>query len=191
MHESARHVHGALVDGGANGGLLGSDARVLETHLTAMANVEGVTHDVLENLPIVQAAAKLDTLDDGPVIAIFSSYALRSDGGRTIHCKSQIESFGLIVDDRAQSNGGTQCIVTTEGYVVPLHIRDGLPYLDMTAPMDADLERYPHVFFTSDTPWDPSVLDQEFSAPDFELPPVALSRRDALDSRVDEYGELR
>ena len=62
VHESARHVHGALIDGGANGGLLGSDARVLETHLTATANVEGVTHDVLENLPIVQAAAKLDTL---------------------------------------------------------------------------------------------------------------------------------
>jgi len=191
VHESARHVHGALIDGGANGGLLGSDARVLETHLTATANVEGVTHDVLENLPIVQAAAKLDTLDDGAVIAIFSSYALRSDGGRTIHCKSQMESFGLIVDDRAQSNGGKQCIVTTEGYVVPLHIRDGLPYLDMTAPTDDDLERYPHVFFTADTPWDPSVLDQEFSAPDFELPSVALARRDALDGRVDEYGELR
>ena len=181
VHESARHVLGALIDGGANGCLLGSDARVLETHLTATANVEGVTHDVLENLPIVQAAAKLDTLDDGPVIAIFSLYALRNDGGRTIHCKGQMESFGLIVDDRAQSNGGTQCIVTTKGYVVPLHIREGLPYVDMTVPTDDDLDRYPHVFFTSDTPWDPSVLDQEFSVPDFDMPSTALARRDALD----------
>ena len=191
VHESARHVLGALIDGGANGGLLGSDARVLETHLTATANVEGVTHDLLENLPIVQAAAKLDTLDDGPVIAIFSSYALRNDGGRTIHCKGQMESFGLIVDDRAQSNGGTQCLVTTEGYIVPLHIREGLPYLDMTVPTDDDLDRYPHVFFTSDTPWDPSVLDQEFSAPDFDMPSTALARRDTLDGRVDAFGELR
>ena len=47
------------------------------------------------------------------------------------------------------------------------------------------------MFFTADTPWDPSVLDQEFSAPDFELPPVALARLDALDGRVDEFGELR
>ena len=142
VHESAHHVLGALIDGGANGGLLGSDARVLETHLTATANVEGVTHDVLENLPIVQAAAKLDTLDDGPVIAIFSLYALCNDGGRTIHCKGQMESFGLIVDNCAQSNGGTQCIVITEGYIVPLHIREGLPYLDMTVPTDDDLNKW-------------------------------------------------
>ena len=53
VHESARHVRGALIDGGANGGLIGSDARILETHLTATANVEGITQNVMENLPIV------------------------------------------------------------------------------------------------------------------------------------------
>ena len=92
----------------------------------------------------------------------------------------QMESFGLIVDDRAQSNGGTQCIVNTKGYIVPLHIRKGLPYLDMTVPTDDDLDCYPHVFFTSDTPWDPSVLDQEFSPPKFDMPSTALARWDAL-----------
>lgn len=78
---------GALVDGGANGGLIGSDARILEVDLIATADVVGVTDDVMSSLPIVQAAARLETVSDGPIIAIFSSYAQRNDGGRTIHSK--------------------------------------------------------------------------------------------------------
>ena len=65
---------GALVDGGANGGLLGDDAIVLDTDLVATADVVGVTNDVLPSLPIVQGAAKIETILDGPVIGIFSSY---------------------------------------------------------------------------------------------------------------------
>jgi hypothetical protein len=28
--------------------------------------------------------------------------------------------------------------------------------------MDAEMNKYPHVFLMSDAPWDPSVLDTEF-----------------------------
>ena len=31
----------------------------------------------------------------------------------------------------------------------------------MTKPTDHDLEIYPHVIFTSDMDWDPSILDNE------------------------------
>eukprot|EP00977_Amphora_coffeiformis_P025615 scaffold20852_cov99-Amphora_coffeaeformis.AAC.1 len=47
--------------------------------------------------------------------------------GKTIHSKGQMENFGIVVDDRARSAGGNQFVITTEGYVIPLHIRDGLP----------------------------------------------------------------
>ena len=40
-----------------------------------------------------------------------------------------MESFGLLIDDKSHVIGGTQCIVTNEGYVMPLHIRNGLPYM--------------------------------------------------------------
>jgi hypothetical protein len=32
----------------------------------------------------------------------------------------------------------------------------------MTLPTDAQLNNLPHVFITSDSPWDPSVIDNEF-----------------------------
>ena len=34
--------------------------------------------------------------------------------------------------------------------------------MDMQIPMDAEMDKYPHVFITADSPWDPSVLDNEF-----------------------------
>ena len=49
--------------------------------------------------------------------------------------------------------GGLQCIKTVDGYVFPLNVRDGLPYLD------AEFESLPHVILTSDVDWDPRVMD--------------------------------
>ena len=186
----AAPVHGSLIDGGANGGLVGSDARILETDLIATADVIGVTDDVLPSLPIVQAAARVDTVSDGPIIVILSSYAQRSDGGRTIHSKGQLESFGTVVHDSSRAVGGSQCLVTPEGFVIPLHIRDGLPFMDMSVPSDADMDHFPHVFLCSDSPWDPTILDNEFSHANFETPAVATERRTAADSRVTDFGTI-
>ena len=192
VHESGTTMPdgGSLIDGGANGGLLGSDAWILETDLAATADVLGVTQDVLKSLPIVQAAAKIATVEDGFIIGIFSSYAQWGDGGRTIHSKGQLESFGMIVDDKSRTAGGSQCVITSEGYVVPLHIRNGLPCMDMSIPTDDDMASYPHVFFCANSPWDPSVLDNEFSAGDFTIPDIAVTRHDSADPRVNAFGEI-
>ena len=147
--QASNSLKGALIDGGANGGLIGSDAIILEEDLLNRADVVGVTDHVLSSLPIVQAAAKLDTADQGPIIGIFSSYAKREDGGPTVHSKGQMESFGLLIDDKSSQLGGSQCIITTEGYVVPLHIRQGLPYMPMAVPSQEELDSLPHVFFMS------------------------------------------
>ena len=40
-----------------------------------------------------------------------------------------VEHFKNQVHDRSVKTGGKQCIVTLDGYVLPLSIRSGLPYL--------------------------------------------------------------
>jgi len=55
--------------------------------------------------------------------------------------------------------GGRQCIFTHDGYSLPLTIRDGLAYLDMCKPSDAEYQSLPHIILTSDAGWDPRVLD--------------------------------
>ena len=37
-------------------------------------------------------------------------------------------------------------VVTHEGYAIPLHVRTGLYYMDMSLATDTELEHLPHVF---------------------------------------------
>ena len=65
-----------------------------------------------------------------------------------------MEHFGLVIDDKSRNAGGKQCIITPEGYTIPIHVRDGLPRMDMRIPTDAEMDNYPHVFITADSTWD-------------------------------------
>ena len=64
---------GALVDRGANGGILGQDARVFHSYLREV-DVTGIARNSLSGLAIVDAAAKIMS-NRGPVIGIMMNYA--------------------------------------------------------------------------------------------------------------------
>ena len=51
-------------------------------------------------------------------------------------------------------------IESLEGYQVPLSIICGLPYMMMRPYVDGELDKYPNVHITADTPWNPKVLDK-------------------------------
>jgi hypothetical protein len=59
---------------------------------------------------------------------------------------------------------GKQRILTPDGYKIPLKYRNGLPYMDITYPTTEDIETYPHVYFTKDSTWDPTILDDEYES---------------------------
>ena len=61
---------GALMDSGANGGMAGSDMRILNYHAQDRAHVTGIAGNSLFDLPIVTGAALIVTMH-GPVIGIF------------------------------------------------------------------------------------------------------------------------
>ena len=100
-------------------------------------------------------------MDEGQIILIMSQYAHKPDS-KTIHSKSLLESFGSLVHDSTVSAGGHQVIVTHEGFVIPLHVRNGFCFMDMKPSSDSDLKHYTHVFITSDAPWNPDIVDDEF-----------------------------
>ena len=186
---------GALMDSGANGGLVGNDTRVLSVVPNAHVDITGVTGSPITKLNLVQSASLVDTVDEGKIVLIMSQYAHQPDG-KTIHSKSQLEHFGCFVHDSAKRAGGKQCVYTPEGYVIPLHVRNGLYYMDMAVPSDSDLDAFPHVFLTSDSPWNPEIVDEEFffdplTGPALTDDPLLSDLRRARDPRVDAYGNLQ
>jgi len=184
---------GALIDRGANGGIAGDDVLLLET-TSRTCNVTGIDDHKLHDLPIGTCAGLVRT-HLGPIIVLLHQYAY-SGKGKTIHSSAQIEHFGNDVNDKSTKvRRGKQRIVTLDGYIIPIHIRNGLPYIDMSKPSSEDLDTYPHVVLTSDVDWNPECLDCEFDLDEWsdavqtitELPPEAGYN----DLAFDEHGLYR
>ena len=105
-----------------------------------------------------------------------------------------MEHFAVTIHNKSQNARAKQCIISLEGYTIPIHVPDGLPCIDMRIPNDADMDNYPHTFLTADSPWDPLVLDNEFEE-EFcdavtELPEVK-EQRDGADPRIEGYRFLQ
>ena len=186
IFQHANHTNNQLVDRGANGGLAGSDMRVIyKTH--RKINISGIDNHEVNGLDVVTAATLLNT-SLGKVIGIFNEYAHLGKGS-SIHSSGQLEWFKTHVDEKSIKVGGTQLITTLEGYSVPLLIKDGLAYATcLGRPTDQDMDTYPHVFFTSPDEWDPSVLDHD-PPPRDGLDPSQVLDQPFGDPMFDAYGD--
>ena len=187
LFQHANHTNQQLVDCGANGGLAGSDMRVIhKTH--RKINIQGIDNHEVTGLDVVTAATLLNT-SQGKVIGIFNEYAYLGKGS-SIHSSGQLEWFKTNVDEKSVKVGGTQLITTLDGYSVPLLIKDGLAYATSVGrPTDQDMDTYPHVFFTSPDEWDPSVLDHD--PPHLDgLDPSQVPDQPFGDPMFDAYGDF-
>ena len=187
IFQHANHTNNQLVDRGANGGLAGSDMRVIyKTH--RKINISGIDNHEVNGLDVVTVATLLNT-SLGKVIGIFNEYAHLGKGS-SIHSSGQLEWFKTHVDEKSIKVGGTQLITTLEGYSVPLLIKDGLAYAtSLGRPTDQDMDTYPHVFFTSPDEWDPSVLDHD-PPPLDGLDPSQVLDQPFGDPMFDAYGDF-
>ena len=151
--QASEAKHGSLVDREANGGLAGSDVRIL-SRSSRKCTVTGIDSHELQGLDVVQCADLVET-NHGIVNLIMNECACYGKG-HTIHSSGQIEWFKNSVDDRSVQVGGKQRICTIDGYTMPLTCRGGLMYLSILGnPTDTDLERYPAVHLTGPHEWDP------------------------------------
>ena len=187
LFQHANHTNQQLVDHGGNGGLAGSDMRVIhKTH--RKINIQGIDSHEVTGLDVVTAATLLNT-SQGKVIGIFNEYAYLGKGS-SIHSSGQLEWFKTNVDEKSVKVGGTQLITTLDGYSVPLLIKDGLAYAtSLGKPTDQDMDAYPHAFFTSLDEWDPSVLDHD--PPHLDgLDPIQVPDQPFGDPMFDAYGDF-
>ena len=93
--QASQAKHGSLVDRGANGGLAGSDLRIL-SRSSRKCTVTGIDSHELQGLDVVQCAAIVKT-NHGIVNLIMNEYAcygkghtIHSSGHDTIYIKTQV-----------------------------------------------------------------------------------------------------
>ena len=181
---------GALIDRGANGGILGDDARII-AETDRVVNVQGIRDHQVTDLKIVSAGGVVDS-QHGPVIAIFHQYA-HMGSGKSIHSSIQLEAFGLeVIDKSCKVTGGRQRIITPDGYIHPLQIKDGLAYIIMRPYTEKEWMILPHVHWTQDKDWDPSVLDHSLGDHDEEWFDAVADITELPNKHLfDEFGNYR
>ena len=124
-------------------------------------NIVGIDNHELAGLDVTTVT--LFHTPKGKIVGIFNKYVYLGKGSST-NSPGQMEHFKVNMCDKSIKVGGEQHIETLEGRTLPLSIKNGLAYLKfLGAPTVSDLEKYPHVMFTSPGEWDPSILDHEFT----------------------------
>ena len=186
----ARTSFGSLVDRGANGGVAGEDVRVIAKHPHRKVDIQGIDNHQLSSVPIATVGGVVSS-QRGEVIAILHQYAY-TGRGKTIHSAAQLESHLNDVNDRSvHIDGGLQRIKTVDGYVHPINICSGLPYVRLRPYTDEEWETLPHVVWTSDVDWDPSVLDHAHDDDDHWYDAVSSLEDDPEFNLFDAFGNYR
>ena len=150
----------ALVDRGANGNIGGSDVTLIEL-TNKVVNVQGIDEHEIHDIPIATVGGVTNT-QHGEVIAIMHQTAYTGKG-HSILAPCQLESFKNNVNEKSIKAGGTQRITTCDGYIHPIDIKNGLSYIALRPFTQKEWDNLPHVMWTSDVEWDPTVLDHNMS----------------------------
>ena len=100
--------------------------------------------------------------------------------------------FGNDVNDKSMKvPGGLQRITTEDGFCIPLNIKAGLPYRSMRLYIDNEWDDLPHIILTSDTDWNPSILDNTIDDNEEWFDALSDFPNDTPDSLFDLQGNYR
>ena len=134
------------MDRGAIGGITGSDMHV-HLKIDKCIDLSGIDEHTVSNLELVTTTAVLQS-QQGEFIGIFH-WCTRMPKKKSMHSCRQLEHHGIKVHDRSPVVTKKQpCVVTPEGHVIPMQVRDGLVHLDMRPNTDKEWDELPHVVMT-------------------------------------------
>ena len=142
--QESSNTKSSLVDRGANGGIAGSDCRIIASTVDPRrVDIVGIAGNELPKVPIGTVGSYVET-NKGPVIAIWHQYAMHMEGA-SIHSSGQMEHHKIQVSDKSMKVGGMQRIRTPDGYIMPLDVRNGLVYLPMRPCADEEYDTLPQI----------------------------------------------
>ena len=188
-HQNNQSIKNALIDRGANGGMAGEGMKIIAV-TDRKVDVSGIDNHELTGLKIVTAGGVVKS-QRGEVIAIIHQMA-HVPGGKTIISSPQLEHFGIDVDDKNQKlQKGKQCLTTPEGYVIPMNFINGLPYIPIRPFSKNEWDTLAHVVLSSDTEWDPSILDSNITDNEMAMKSCDINptqHDNTAYARIAEYG---
>ena len=188
IFQHANHTNNQLVDCGANGGLAGSDMRVIYKTYRKI-NISGIDNHEVNGLDVVTAATLLNT-SLGKVIGIFNEYAHLGKDHPSIH-QVNLNGQDSCCDEKSIKVGGTQTYYYSGWIFRPSPHQGwfGLCHLPWKTHRSGI---WTHTHMSSShlpDEWDPSVLDHD-PPPLDGLDPSQVLDQPFGDPMFDAYGDF-
>ena len=163
MSKQDRFVGGrylALVDGGANGGIIGRDMRIIYFNADGKRvhiEIAGDHHLTGNRLCCGCSVSKSN---QGWVKLMWAQGAQVKTQENSILSVVQMRDIRCVVSNVALAHGGKQEILSPAGIKQPLIIKNGLPYLVHQYPTQKQMDEITREeFMTSINDWDPTKYD--------------------------------
>ena len=132
--------HLALVDGGANGGIIGRDTRIIYFNADGKQVRIGIAgnHQLTGNRLCCGCSVAKSNL--GWIKLMWAQGAQVKTQQNSILSVVQMRDNGCVVNDVAMAPSGKQEILTPSGVQLPLIIKNGLPYLVHQYPTEKQMK---------------------------------------------------
>ena len=108
--------------------------------------------------------------------------------GKTLHSSIQLEAFGNHVHDKPKRIGGLQCVQTNDGYIHRIDLKNGLAYVQMCPYSQNEWDTLPHVIWTSNSQWNPTIFDHSASDDQHCFGAIQDVNKDTTNHNFDLYG---
>ena len=118
----------SLLNRGANECIAGADTPIIFKNKHHKVDFQGINFHQMVGLSIGTAEAIVNTTDG--IIAFLNQYTYTCRV-TFIHLSEQVKSYKSIVDDHSMKVSGKQRIITSEQYIIPVDICNGLSCITM------------------------------------------------------------
>ena len=185
-------MHLALVNGGANGTIIGLNKRIIYFNSDRKRVSIGIAGDPQLTCNRLYCGCSVVKSSHGWIKLLWPQEAQVKTQQNFILSVVQMQDNGIFVNVVAEQHGRTQMMMTVNGVRLPLVIKNGLMYLEhyyTTAKQMAEITR--EEFMTAKIDWNPRKLYDIKGASDLSIRQFPPTPIDAIDSFYNSQGDLR
>ena len=189
-----RKGNDSLADSGANVNIVNNNVSVVD-RTDRYVDVSGIQNHTVNELNIIHAAFVAES-QHGPTIC-HQPESVHMPEGKIILSVPQMEAFGTkVVTKSAKIEKDVHPhIMTPDGYVFPLKVREGLAYMETRPVLESEWDTLPHTYMCSESPWTPTNHDHPIHPEWVKMVPIPKDKfvelpydRDGiLDAEKEDY----
>ena len=168
IYSPSAHQDLLIIDSGADTSGIGGTAWIIDEVTERSVSISGYNNHIQDKkCKIGSAITAVDLPDDTTVLLKINEATLLGEEGNSLLSTTQAEYYGTIINNVPRARGGTIPYLQKDNIIVPMSITQGLFTIKIRKPTEDELKNCETVILTSEEPWDPEFINEDFTVQDY------------------------